>query len=67
MLVALDRFWREFLRVINNEIEILRIKAIFFESFKQALTDTKKCKHLCVEQKKQIRNLLLFCQKKKKI
>ena len=30
MLVALDCFWREFLRVINNEIEFLRIEAIFF-------------------------------------
>ena len=29
MCVALNHFWREFLRVINNEIEFLRIKAIF--------------------------------------
>ena len=30
MLVALDRFWCEFLRVINNETEFLRIEATFF-------------------------------------
>ena len=29
MLVALVRFWREFFRVINNEVEFLRIEAIF--------------------------------------
>ena len=27
-------------------------KPFFFESFKEALTDTKKCKHLCVTNKR---------------